>query len=113
MSAKAAFLAAIPLAGAEGAQSVENPDDLGGQDQQLSGGRLGDAAAVVSEVADLLRQRLVDLGDGLESLGPDLAEEFRVRMFAGLRRVHAEGGIAVNATVAFNRMRKPASAAIS
>ena len=43
----------------------------------------------------------------VDSLGPELAEEFRTRMFAGLEGVHASGGIVVDATVAFNRMRKP------
>jgi ubiquinone/menaquinone biosynthesis C-methylase UbiE len=43
----------------------------------------------------------------VESLGPELAEEFRTRMFAGLQHLHAEGGITVNAAVAFYRMRKP------
>lgn len=42
----------------------------------------------------------------VEFLGPELAEEFRTRMFAGLERVHADGGIVINAAVAFNRMRK-------
>lgn len=42
----------------------------------------------------------------VESLGPELAEEFRARMFAGLERLHVDGGIVVNAAVAFNRMRK-------
>jgi ubiquinone/menaquinone biosynthesis C-methylase UbiE len=45
----------------------------------------------------------------VESLGPDLAGEFRTRMFEGLERVHASGGITVNATVAFNRMHKPSA----
>jgi SAM-dependent methyltransferase len=43
----------------------------------------------------------------VDSLGPELAGEFRDRMFAGLERMHASGGITVDRTVAFNRMRKP------
>jgi ubiquinone/menaquinone biosynthesis C-methylase UbiE len=39
-------------------------------------------------------------------LGPELADEFRTRMFEGLERVHADGGITLDATAAFNRMRK-------
>jgi hypothetical protein len=42
----------------------------------------------------------------VESLGPELAGEFRTRMFAGLERVHSDGGITVDRTVAFTRMRK-------
>jgi hypothetical protein len=42
----------------------------------------------------------------VESLGPELAREFRTRMFAGLERVHSDGGITVDRTVAFTRMRK-------
>jgi ubiquinone/menaquinone biosynthesis C-methylase UbiE len=42
----------------------------------------------------------------VDSLGPELAGEFRARMFAGLERMHANGGITVDNTVAFNRMRK-------
>lgn len=42
-----------------------------------------------------------------DSLGPELAAEFQARMFAGLERIHADGGITVDRTVAFNRMRKP------
>lgn len=43
----------------------------------------------------------------VDSLGEELAAEFRERMFAGLQHVHAKGGITVSATIAFNRMRKP------
>ncbi len=46
----------------------------------------------------------------VESLGPELASEFKTRMFAGLENIHASGGITVNAKVAFNRMRKPSAA---
>ncbi|MBQ0862167.1 hypothetical protein ACH4RA_03050 [Streptomyces smyrnaeus] len=47
----------------------------------------------------------------VDSLGPGLAEELRTRMFEGLERLHADGGITINATAAFNRMRKaPATA---
>jgi SAM-dependent methyltransferase len=42
----------------------------------------------------------------VDSLGPELAGEFRARMFAGLEQMHANGGIAVDRPVAFNRMRK-------
>lgn len=40
----------------------------------------------------------------VNSLGPELAREFRARMFAGLERLHADGGITVDSTVAFHRM---------
>jgi hypothetical protein len=40
-------------------------------------------------------------------LGPRLAGEFRARMFAGLERMHASGGITLVDTVTFTRMRKP------
>jgi ubiquinone/menaquinone biosynthesis C-methylase UbiE len=42
----------------------------------------------------------------IDSLGPELAAEFRARMFAGLERMHANGGITLDSTVAFHRMRK-------
>ncbi len=42
----------------------------------------------------------------VDSLGPELAGEFRARMFAGLERMHANGGITVDSTAAFYRMRK-------
>lgn len=42
----------------------------------------------------------------VDSLGPELAGEFRARMFGGLERLHADGGITVDSTVAFYRMRK-------
>jgi ubiquinone/menaquinone biosynthesis C-methylase UbiE len=42
----------------------------------------------------------------VDSLGPELAGEFRARMFAGLERIHANGGITLDSSVAFYRMRK-------
>jgi SAM-dependent methyltransferase len=45
----------------------------------------------------------------IESLGPQLAEEFRATLFAGLERMQAEGGIKLTSVVAFNRMNKPAA----
>jgi ubiquinone/menaquinone biosynthesis C-methylase UbiE len=42
----------------------------------------------------------------VDSLGPELAEELRTRMFAGLERMHANGGITLDNTVTFYRMRK-------
>jgi hypothetical protein len=45
----------------------------------------------------------------IDSLGPQLAGEFRVRLLAGLERMHASGGITVDSTAGFRRMRKPAS----
>lgn len=46
----------------------------------------------------------------VESLGPELAAEFKARMLAGLEDVHANGGITVDAKVAFARTRKPSAA---
>ncbi len=43
----------------------------------------------------------------VDSLGPQLAAEFQARMFAGLDRIHASGGITLDRTVDFIRMRKP------
>jgi ubiquinone/menaquinone biosynthesis C-methylase UbiE len=42
----------------------------------------------------------------IDSLGPDLAGEFRARLFAGLERMQANGGITLDGTVSFTRMRK-------
>jgi hypothetical protein len=42
----------------------------------------------------------------VDSLGPELAAEFRARMFAGLERMHANGGITLDSAVAFHRMHK-------
>jgi len=42
----------------------------------------------------------------IESLGPELASEFRARLFAGLGRIHASGGIIVDSTVALTRMHQ-------
>jgi ubiquinone/menaquinone biosynthesis C-methylase UbiE len=42
----------------------------------------------------------------VDSLGPELAGEFRARMFTGLERIHANGGITLDSTVAFYRMHK-------
>jgi ubiquinone/menaquinone biosynthesis C-methylase UbiE len=43
----------------------------------------------------------------VDSLGPELAEEFRTRLFAGLERMHANGGITLdNMAATFYRMRK-------
>jgi ubiquinone/menaquinone biosynthesis C-methylase UbiE len=39
----------------------------------------------------------------VESLGPELAREFRDRMLAGLRGLETTGGLAVEAAIAFNR----------
>ena len=41
------------------------------------------------------------------SLGPQLAGEFRARLFAGLERMQADGGITVSNGAAFTRARKP------
>lgn len=45
----------------------------------------------------------------VESPGPELAAEFKARLLAGLEDVHANGGITVDARVAFDRVRKPAT----
>jgi SAM-dependent methyltransferase len=42
----------------------------------------------------------------VESLGPQLGAELRTRMLAGLEQVHASGGITLDRTVAFTRVRK-------
>lgn len=42
----------------------------------------------------------------VESLEPELAEEFKTRMFEGLARLHAAGGIVVQSTVAFTKVWK-------
>ena len=42
----------------------------------------------------------------VDSLGPQLGGEFRVKMFAGLERMHASGGITLDSSVVFTRMRK-------
>jgi ubiquinone/menaquinone biosynthesis C-methylase UbiE len=43
----------------------------------------------------------------VDSLGPELAGEFRTRLFAGLERMHANGGITLdNMAATFYRMRK-------
>jgi ubiquinone/menaquinone biosynthesis C-methylase UbiE len=42
----------------------------------------------------------------VDSLGPELAGEFRARMLAGLERMHANGGITVDRPIVFYRMRK-------
>ena len=42
----------------------------------------------------------------VDSLGPRLGGEFRARMFAGLERMQASGGITVDDTIVFSRMRK-------
>jgi len=41
------------------------------------------------------------------SLGPRLAAEFRARLFAGLERMQAGGGITVSNGAVFTRARKP------
>ncbi|ARQ69334.1 class I SAM-dependent methyltransferase [Streptomyces marincola] len=43
----------------------------------------------------------------VESLGPDLAAEFRERSLAGLARLHAEGGITLSPSIGLHRVRKP------
>lgn len=43
----------------------------------------------------------------VDSLGPELAGEFRARMLVGLEQMHANGGITVDRIVGFSRMRKP------
>ncbi|MEV0615611.1 methyltransferase domain-containing protein [Nonomuraea sp. NPDC050404] len=43
----------------------------------------------------------------VESLGPELAEEFRAKVFEGLARLHADGGIVMRSAAAFYRMRRP------
>lgn len=43
----------------------------------------------------------------VESLGPELAAEFRTRMLAGLRHLYDDdGGLTLDAEVAFDRMLK-------
>jgi ubiquinone/menaquinone biosynthesis C-methylase UbiE len=42
----------------------------------------------------------------IDSLGPKLAAEFRARLLAGLERLQATGGITLNGTAGFTRMRK-------
>ena len=42
----------------------------------------------------------------IDSLGPDLAGEFRARLFAGLERMQANGGVTLDGTASFTRMRK-------
>jgi hypothetical protein len=41
------------------------------------------------------------------SLGPQLAAEFRTRLFAALEQLQADGGITVSHGAAFTRARKP------
>lgn len=53
---------------AEGAQSVKNRDDLGGQEQSLACGEFRDAVAVLREFVDLPGQRVDDLGDRVGDL---------------------------------------------
>jgi hypothetical protein len=43
----------------------------------------------------------------VHSLGPQLADEFRARLFAGLAPMAADGGITVSHGAAFTRARKP------
>ena len=45
------------------------------------------------------------------SLGPQLADEFRARLFAGLAPMAADGGITVSHGAAFTRARKPSRGA--
>jgi ubiquinone/menaquinone biosynthesis C-methylase UbiE len=42
----------------------------------------------------------------VDSLGPQLGGEFRVKMFAGLERLHASVGITLDSSVVFTRMHK-------
>jgi ubiquinone/menaquinone biosynthesis C-methylase UbiE len=43
----------------------------------------------------------------VDSLGSELSTEFRLRLFAGLERLHTGGGITVEPDVAFTRAHKP------
>lgn len=42
----------------------------------------------------------------VDSLGPELAGEFQDRMLAGLEGARTDGGIIMDRTVAFTRIRK-------